>query len=51
MPKNVGDYSMSVVNEVKVYLPVGFESPFPLTIGVENLLGFRILRLSGWKPI
>ena len=40
---------MSVVNEVNVYLPVGFESPYPLTIGLQNLLGFRMLCLTGWK--
>jgi len=49
IPKNARDYSMSVINQVKVYLPVGFESPYPLTIGVYNLFGLRILRLTGWK--
>ncbi len=42
---------MSIVNQVKVYLPNGFESPFPLTISVQNLFGLKILNLTGWKLV
>ncbi|MDQ5986838.1 MAG: hypothetical protein CSYNP_02571 [Syntrophus sp. SKADARSKE-3] len=42
---------MSIVNKVQVYLPNGFESPFPLTVGVQNLFGIKILNLTGWKLV
>ena len=40
---------MAVVNRVKVYVPKGFESPYPLTIDLQNLLGLKMLSLTGWK--
>ncbi|MDD5171185.1 MAG: hypothetical protein PHN75_20380 [Syntrophales bacterium] len=42
---------MSIINRIQVFVPKGFESPFPLTIGVHNLLGLKMLSLTGWKPV
>jgi hypothetical protein len=51
VPKNVRDYNMCIINQIKVYRLNGFESPFPLTISVHNLFGLMMLNLTGWKLV
>jgi hypothetical protein len=50
-PKNITDYKAQIINKIYVYLPQGFLSPYPLTIELQNCLGFRMLHVVGWKLI
>lgn len=48
-PKNDGDYSLRVIDDVNVYLPRGFATGFSLTIELSSIFGFKSLYLEGWK--
>jgi hypothetical protein len=50
-PKNSGDYELRVIDGIQVYLPMDFDPPFPLTIDVSSLFGFKTLNIEGWKLI
>lgn len=49
VPKNVTEYDMAVVNQIKLYLPRDFDTPSPLTIDLRRLFGIKMLYVSGWK--
>jgi len=52
IPKNVKDYTETVINNVRVYLPRTFALPHdPLTIDVRTFWGWTTLHLLGWKLI
>jgi len=51
IPKNIGDYDLRMIDGIQVYLPPEFEPPFPLTIDVSSLFGFKTLNIAGWKII
>jgi len=36
---------------VDLHLPSDLDSPFPLTIKLRSLFGFKSLQLEGWKVI
>jgi hypothetical protein len=50
-PKNVEDYELHVIEDIDVYLPRGFDPPFPVTIEISSIFGFKSLYLEGWKPV
>jgi hypothetical protein len=51
VPKNAAEYDMVIVNQIRLYLHRDFDTPFPLVIDVHDLLGLRMLYISGWKLV
>jgi hypothetical protein len=51
IPKNLDRFCRITVDGVDVYLPQGFDTPYPLTIKLHSLFGFKTLHLEGWKLI
>ncbi|HWQ62457.1 MAG TPA: hypothetical protein VN521_09115 [Negativicutes bacterium] len=50
-PKNRDDYRCEAIDGVAFYLPHDFAAPFPLTVELHSLFGFKNLHLEGWKLI
>jgi hypothetical protein len=48
-PVNIKDFTKTVINEITIYLPNKFESPFPLTVDIRKFLFITSLYLDGWK--
>jgi hypothetical protein len=51
LPKYPGEYRLLQIDGVDIHLPCDLETPYPLTIKLRNLFGFKSLQLEGWKVI
>ncbi|MDR3565144.1 MAG: hypothetical protein P4N59_27400 [Negativicutes bacterium] len=45
------EYSLLLIDGIKVFLPLDFDPPHPLTIDTSSLFGFTTLNIEGWKLI
>lgn len=50
-PINAENYNIEEINQVKVYIPKGFEVPNELVIDIRKVLWFKTLTVIGWKMI
>lgn len=50
-PKDKDNYNLQRINEIDVYVPIDFDSPYPLVIKVQSLFGIKTLHIEGWKLI
>lgn len=51
IPKDKENYKIKQINEINVYVPIEFDSPYPLVIVVQSLFGIKTLHIEGWKII
>jgi len=48
-PGDIRNYTETAVNGIRVYMPLRFRSPFPLSVEVQTFFGWTTLHLEGWK--